>query len=495
MRALMFICLLAVLLASFVYALPAIAQEPPARAVREASPPSLVAPLPARTAPEIKEEFDDAAESRINEPRIDSVQTHCLSPGGRMNIQGQELQNAVLEINGQELVVLSRSGRHLMTRLPQDKLESGRRYALYLNGKDSGAYIQICDTAQKASAKTGRTEILIYARENQIEAVLAELARRDMNVKRRNDLQALGHVIFVVTGNADLADELQAALPETAVDMNEDLSAAHGPRLYAKDMMGWPEAETPCITKMQNDPIKVGLIDGAVDSLHPAFIGRNLIQENFLNNTAAANKTHGTEVASVISGSARAEGFDGLLPRVNLYNAVALRQSGDEMLAATDAVLRGLDWLLLKEVRLIGAALAGRKNRVLIRGFESALARGAVIFAAVGNEGPASPVAYPAAMEGVFAVTAIDAAGRTYRHASGQKNAVNVSVIKAPGVDIWVAQPGGGGAYRSGTSYAVPHALAAASLALQTNPRQSAALLRKTFPDTLKDLSALFCSD
>ena len=72
------------------------------------------------------------------------------------------------------------------------------------------------------------------------------------------------------------------------------------------------------------------------------------------------------------------------------------------------------------------------------------------MIAAAGNEGTAAP-RYPAASSSTIAVTAVDAAGRAYRAANTGPHIE----FAAPGVDLYVAR-GGGGGYRSGTSYAAP---------------------------------------
>jgi subtilisin family serine protease len=68
-----------------------------------------------------------------------------------------------------------------------------------------------------------------------------------------------------------------------------------------------------------------------------------------------------------------------------------------------------------------------------------------------GNGGKEAP-AYPAAHPDVIAVTAIDADARIYKKA----NRGEYIDLAAPGVDVWAAKAGGGGSYRSGTSFAVP---------------------------------------
>jgi hypothetical protein len=87
---------------------------------------------------------------------------------------------------------------------------------------------------------------------------------------------------------------------------------------------------------------------------------------------------------------------------------------------------------------------------------ERAIARarihGTQIAAAVGNDGPAAPVMYPAAYDSVIAVTAIDTRNSIYRRAVRGQH-INFA---APGVRVLAAIPGGAYGPVTGTSIAVP---------------------------------------
>ena len=103
------------------------------------------------------------------------------------------------------------------------------------------------------------------------------------------------------------------------------------------------------------------------------------------------------------------------------------------------------------------SASAGRTMPCFRRVVESALLDGMTIVAAVGNAGPGAEPLYPAAYEGVVAVTAIDRQKRIYRQAV-QGEHVDFA---APGVRLWTAASVSGGRFRSGTSYAAPFVTAA----------------------------------
>jgi len=121
----------------------------------------------------------------------------------------------------------------------------------------------------------------------------------------------------------------------------------------------------------------------------------------------------------------------------------------------------------LSGARLAGANLSGARlsGAVLAEAVSRVQARGQVVVAAVGNDGPAAPPLFPASYEGVVGVTAIDLARRIYRRA-GRGAHVDFS---APGVRVRAASVRGGYASMSGTSFATP--VVAALIALRISGR------------------------
>lgn len=423
----------------------------------------------------------------------------CVHPGDMLTIEGKNLDRLedeipALEVNGIALPldVLNKTDERFVTRLPKDDIEAGRTYVLALADEDNpirfektDLVVRFCPASAVPQRMTARTQdILIFAGEDQRAAILRELESREIEVIRSHTLSALDSILIVIQSAqaADLIAELRDIFPQVEIDLNSDLSPAKGPRLYAKDKIKWPD-KGACVDEALKIPI--GLIDGRIDTAHPAFAGQTIIEKNFLSG-GAADRNHATAIASILIGNAPEQGFDGLLTGAKLYNAVALRRAPDDrQLASIEATLRGLDWLMGRNVRLINVSLAGKRNRALIKAFEKSLERGALVFAAAGNNGPEAPPVYPAAIDGVFAITAIDAANRIYA-AANQGDYIDFA---APGVDIWSAAPKGG-AYKSGTSYATAYGVAAAALHLQRNSALSHDLLLELFRQSAKDLGA-----
>ncbi len=198
----------------------------------------------------------------------------------------------------------------------------------------------------------------------------------------------------------------------------------------------------------------IGLVDGGVGA-HIALAGASIEQRGFAGAVAATG--HGTAIASLLVG--RAPGFVGAAPGARLL--VADIYGGAPANGSAETIAAGLDWLGQSGARIINVSLVGPANIVLARAIAGLQARGVLIVAAVGNDGPAAPPLYPASYVGVIAVTGVDARGKVLAEAG---RAAHVD-FASPGADMAAALRGGGYAAVRGTSFAAP--LVAARLAMQ----------------------------
>jgi subtilisin family serine protease len=120
-------------------------------------------------------------------------------------------------------------------------------------------------------------------------------------------------------------------------------------------------------------------------------------------------------------------------------------------------MIAGINWLIEQDVKVINMSLAGPDNKILQAVLTSAMAKGALIIAAAGNEGPAAPPMFPAAYKDVIAVSAIDQFQQPYRW-SNRGDYVDYSAL---GVNVLTAQSGQRVGRESGTSIATPYVTAA----------------------------------
>jgi len=392
------------------------------------------------------------------------------------------------------LDLLNKTDTQMTVKISAEGVVAGKSYELVLADtnktlsiQNTKVIIRICQNLSEQKEKTTlkTRDILIFAKTNNRIRILQELGKRSLLVIEEFELLSLGRVMIRVSAvdAQSLLADLRRLFPDAAIDLDQDLTASQQPRLFAQKKIAWPR-QNKCLLPFSD--LAIGLIDGAIDQGHAAFAGQKIRVKSFLTD-AEQDMAHATAIASILIGNAPAKGLEGLLTGARLYNAVVLRQTRSaQQLARVSAIIKGLDWLLIQKVRLIDISLAtSRPNDVLKAAIVLGLQKGAIIFAAAGNQGPAAPPAYPAAIEGVFAVTAIDAADRIYT----QANQGAYIDFAAPGVDIWVAMPGKGGTYRSGTSFAAPYALAVAARYQQKNPSISRSVLKLVLSQTVKILN------
>ena len=202
--------------------------------------------------------------------------------------------------------------------------------------------------------------------------------------------------------------------------------------------------------------VRVGLVDGGVATLHAAFAGAEVLAHGCGGRNVPS--VHGTAVASLLVETLNSRSRE---PPAHVQLLAADAYCGDAAGGAIERVIESLGWLVERRVPVINVSLVGPPNRLLERAVTRVLERGHVLVAAVGNDGPAAPPLYPAAYEGVIAVTAVDRRGRVLVEACRGPHVA----FAALGADLQAAVlPEGRGDVR-GTSYAAPQV--AAMLALQ----------------------------
>jgi len=187
-----------------------------------------------------------------------------------------------------------------------------------------------------------------------------------------------------------------------------------------------------------------GLIDGGV-ARHPALSG--VIEQRGFARGAPRASAHGTAVASLISGTGS---IRGAAPGAPLL--VADVYGDDPAGGSAFAIARALGWMVARGTEVVTVSLVGPDNPLLAGAIRLAREHGLSIVAAVGNDGPAAPPAYPASYAGVVAVTGIDGRGRVLPEA-GRARHVDFA---APGADMNAARVDGGKGKVRGTSFAAP---------------------------------------
>jgi hypothetical protein len=304
----------------------------------------------------------------------------------------------------------------------------------------------------------------------QDEVVVANLGQDD-----RTDIARLGFVVLDEQRLASLdltITRLRVPRPMTApsartllvnrypsilVDVNglyhQQGQLSLPPPDYPTKLIGWGRAPDDC-----GRDIRIGLLDTAVDTATPNLQAARIVQRSFLRPDAkAAPSDHGTTIASILVGQRSGSG-SGLLPGAELSAASVFgADSAGVPIADVVALLGGLDWLVGSGARVINMSFAGDANAVVALALRRVTGGRAIVVAAVGNNGPTAPPAFPAAEPGVIGVTAVDNHSEVYADA----NRGDDVDFAAPGVRIWT--PGGtaAGSYHTGTSFAAPFVTAA----------------------------------
>ncbi|WP_338467437.1 S8 family serine peptidase [Novosphingobium sp. ZN18A2] len=188
----------------------------------------------------------------------------------------------------------------------------------------------------------------------------------------------------------------------------------------------------------------VGMIDGA-----PGATIRVAATRGFARG-APVPSNHGSAVASLLASAG--------VRTIYAADVYGTDPAGGNALA----IARGINWLLGRDARVISISLVGPRNALLARAVKAAQSKGAVIVAAVGNDGPAAPPSYPASYPGVLAITAVDGHDRALIEAG---RALHLDYA-APGADMLAADARGRWRGVRGTSYATPLAAARAAAAL-----------------------------
>jgi hypothetical protein len=279
-------------------------------------------------------------------------------------------------------------------------------------------------------------------------AALRAARAAGLSVLREERFEELGQGLVVLrvpegASTAQLLERLRALDPGGHYDFNHVYTGS-GAMPAARPAAQAAPVATPAPA---GGAPRLGLVDSGVEAGHRALRGAAI--KPWGCGGAVHPSAHGTAVAALMVG--RDERFHGAAPGATLYAADIYCDSPTG--GAADRIAQALAWLAREQVPVINLSLVGPPNQALARAVAAMLARGHLLVAAVGNDGPAAPPLYPASYPGVVGVTAVDRNGQPLPEAARGPQVL----FAAPGHQMVSASPGEP-PYRPvrGTSFAAP---------------------------------------
>jgi len=214
----------------------------------------------------------------------------------------------------------------------------------------------------------------------------------------------------------------------------------------------------------------IAIVDTGIALDHPDLVDKLVPGLNLVTPGAPPNDDngHGTHVAGIAAAATNnALGIAGVDWEARLMPVKVLDQAGG---GDVNRVAQGIVWAVDNGARVINLSFTGSEpSAVLAEAVRHAREKGALVVAAVGNEGRAAAT-YPAALEGVLAVAATDRNDQRLPFS----NTGDYVAVAAPGLQVpstfWDPTVGNTYALASTTSQAAPHVAGLAGLIWAVNP-------------------------
>jgi subtilisin family serine protease len=371
-------------------------------------------------------------------------------------------------------------------------------------------------TAQEAPA----AELLVRWHPEALAA--RETVAQAANLAYVGTLEPLGVERYRVR-SGDVAASVAALQADSAVEFAEPnrplplLGLPNDPRLGDQWNMQLIQAPDAWNVATGGGDVTVAVLDSGIDPTHPDLTGRVVPGRNVRENSANTRDDlgHGTHVAGIIGALGNnGVGVVGLSWGVRLMPIKITDRFGD---ASIVGAAEGIRWAVEHGARIVNLSFGGLDDSQTVRlAVRDARSRGALLIAAAGNCGEVSsyqsegcdtlnPPIFPAALEEVIAVGALDATGHlapysetgeylrlTAPGGAGGSQRTNprdyVLSTWPPGLPSPIDQTGF--SYEVGTSMAAPHVAGTAALVWSTNPTLTRDQVESILFETADDLGA-----
>ena len=247
----------------------------------------------------------------------------------------------------------------------------------------------------------------------------------------------------------DAVSQVRELYPSAAIDLSHVYKASAEPAETAGKSI------LPGKLDDRRSDVSIAVIDGfSAGSLPDGVELKSFVKRR-------SDLPHGAQVMSVLLDDLKQMGEGH--PKRLLAADVAEHFKDSSAQASAYNLVDALDWAAAEGADIINISLAGPPNQVLASVVDSLQDEGILMFAAVGNTGPATSPGYPAAYGSVVGVTAVSSDGAPYMYAArGEEvelSAQGVGIRLSPDSDVL-----------SGTSFAVPRVVALAARLMNDTP-------------------------
>lgn len=314
--------------------------------------------------------------------------------------------------------------------------------------------------------KTIPAELIIKFKDsitnNQKETILQKYQLKELSTITN------GNITLVTLPNkrTNIMDQLANLDQVEFVEPNSQVTTSYTPsdhsysRQWYASKVNMPKAWN--YTKGDPD-IKVAVIDAGLQMTHPDLKGKLIKPYNAVTGgTSLPLSVHGTHVTGIIGAASNKIGITGIAPNVKIIPVNVFQGEAADIYTVAD----GIDYAVSAGADIINLSLTTEDyTDVLDYSIQSAIKKGVVVVAAVGNDMTSRPQ-YPAAYNNVIAVSATTQLDKR----ASFSNYGSYIHLCAPGVGILSTAPGSTYISESGTSMAAPIVSGISALLLSKNP-------------------------
>ncbi|MCU4677077.1 S8 family serine peptidase [Catenovulum sp. 2E275] len=335
-----------------------------------------------------------------------------ISDNVEQNIE-QQIQPAVVQIE-QPKIIESIQDRQLPNKISPSIQNLPAKLSI-LNKQGQAEFIEV---EVENGLRAIQFEWLITLSTQELQQFNQLKQKYDIQLLEMQTLNALDMTIirFKVPPELDKNQTLRSLFPNQIIKQLERNYIYQAQTLNASPT---PNAliSTNVVNPVCTQKIKIGMLDTQIELTHDAFKNAKINQVSFLPDSIKLPKAHATAIASLLVSQDKQ--LPALLPNATLYSAAVFHNQTDYTQGASlFNLIKGINWLVEKNVTVINMSLAGPNNTLLEKTINKVIAKKIDIVAAAGNEGPTSEPLYPAAYIDVIAVTAVDSNKKIYRWAN-----------------------------------------------------------------------------